>query len=580
MEQPIYKTSKGENMKKNIVKICFASVMAGMIVMSSSSGSGSSKTKQTSGTGVTVIEYSPETEQTSVENSEPVSILDQSSSVSETDTRKEKIPVPNVLELSKEKAISKLEESGFVPDVKENYNIKIDKGLVFVQSPNADVMLEKGAKVTIIVSLGKKPETTSKPEEKSKPETTSKPEEKSKPETTSKPEEDSKPSSAEIYAAYRKKVDELVKMYGKPKIGIDEFFMKTDYKGLSVVRLIDFDGDGQDELLCGYSENGTYINTQEIFGYIKGKVVSLFKGGVNSTQVLYLEIVKKGNKSYLCTDALFKMPDDEWKWIGIKDNKSYLADNNKSFMDDGEKTVINLNYWSGYNTMTETLSVFKKIGYKCEDVIEEAAYQEQTEKYEKYLKDNYGDIVSRVPSPTGSRLGVMDDIKELYYDFDNDGILEMWFSASETQAINRPMTVSLFCTINNGKVEELLNEKTSGGSFGGTRVTLTYSEHDDSLKIGVSHFCGGWGGSLYGLTSYNYSNGKLEKCLEYSGSFPNNGQSECMINGKSVSQDEYIDYTAKLHNLFIENATKVLFYSPTTTSVYERLVQLKVIYPA
>ena len=30
MEQPIYKTSKGENMKKNIVKICFASVMAGM----------------------------------------------------------------------------------------------------------------------------------------------------------------------------------------------------------------------------------------------------------------------------------------------------------------------------------------------------------------------------------------------------------------------------------------------------------------------------------------------------------------------------------------------------------------------
>ena len=64
--------------------------------------------------------------------------------------------------------------------------------------------------------------------------------------------------------AYAQIVQELEAEYGVGEI--KEFEYSTSYVGLCVVRLIDFDGDGQDELFCGYSVKSL---APEVFAYQK-----------------------------------------------------------------------------------------------------------------------------------------------------------------------------------------------------------------------------------------------------------------------------------------------------------------------
>ena len=69
----------------------------------------------------------------------------------------EKVSVPNVIDLDKSSAISKLEKQGFNVDVSESYNFSVAKGLVYHQSPVGDSLAEKNSTITLIVSLGEKP---------------------------------------------------------------------------------------------------------------------------------------------------------------------------------------------------------------------------------------------------------------------------------------------------------------------------------------------------------------------------------------------------------------------------------------
>ena len=71
----------------------------------------------------------------------------------------QKISVPNVVGKNRSDAKSAIEAQGLIADVKESYNSSVEKGKVFSQSPNADSMVEKGASVIVMVSLGQQPPT-------------------------------------------------------------------------------------------------------------------------------------------------------------------------------------------------------------------------------------------------------------------------------------------------------------------------------------------------------------------------------------------------------------------------------------
>ena len=95
-----------------------------------------------------VIEQSPKAGQTAVENS-AVSIV--------VSVGIEKVSVPNVINLDKSNAVSKLENEGFTVNVSESYNSSVAKGLVYAQSPDGNSPAKKNSTVLLTVSLGEKP---------------------------------------------------------------------------------------------------------------------------------------------------------------------------------------------------------------------------------------------------------------------------------------------------------------------------------------------------------------------------------------------------------------------------------------
>ena len=141
------------------------------------------------------------------------------------------------------------------------------------------------------------PEESSTPEESSAPEESSQPEESSILEESSQPEESSVPDESSQLAessedtawasAYLDIVEELQAEYGEGQT--ITYQVAEGFYGLVVVQLIDFDGNGQSELFCGYlSEDMAFQNEayQRIYSYDNG-VITLFDesagetGGVN-----------------------------------------------------------------------------------------------------------------------------------------------------------------------------------------------------------------------------------------------------------------------------------------------------------
>lgn len=70
------------------------------------------------------------------------------------------VQVPEVVYLSKEDAVKKLEEAGLAAEVQEEYSSKVSKGLVISQSQEADTKVGKGTTITISISLGEEPAKT------------------------------------------------------------------------------------------------------------------------------------------------------------------------------------------------------------------------------------------------------------------------------------------------------------------------------------------------------------------------------------------------------------------------------------
>ncbi len=104
--------------------------------------------------------------------------------------------IPDVSTKTKEAAIEELEKLGFVVDVEEAYHDTIKSGRVISTDREVGTELPKGETITITVSKGKEPETTTKPKEtETKPKET----ETKQPETTT--------TTAKTYTATFSKFD-------------------------------------------------------------------------------------------------------------------------------------------------------------------------------------------------------------------------------------------------------------------------------------------------------------------------------------------------------------------------------------
>ena len=226
------------------------------------------------------------------------------------------------------------------------------------------------------------------------------------------------------------------------------------------------------------------------------------------------------------------------------------------------------------NFIGDTRDIMKQFGCDTNGIIDSVQYEEQYMIYSRYIGSDEWRSFSGQQAP---RVEMLNKNKILFYDFDGDGTLEMWMK-SYVDKSGWPETLSLFCTIKNGKVKQLLKCGECGGELGGDYVTLTYCEDDNKLRIGTFDHARGFGGVYGNLISYDYSDSTLKKYLEFKGtSYMDGHPSEFIINGKSVSEEEYRNFTQKYHNLSFDNAEKLLYYTPPTTSIKDRLKEMKVI---
>jgi eukaryotic-like serine/threonine-protein kinase len=69
------------------------------------------------------------------------------------------VPVPNVVGIEKDLAVSKIEDAGLQPKVERSASKEVKQGIVISQNPDGGVRIQKGDQVTIVVSTGV-PKTT------------------------------------------------------------------------------------------------------------------------------------------------------------------------------------------------------------------------------------------------------------------------------------------------------------------------------------------------------------------------------------------------------------------------------------
>ena len=125
--------------------------------------------------------------------------------------------------------------------------------------------------------------------------------------------------SSDRYKAYYQVVKSLTEKSGAGKNGKYGYFV-----GLCVVKLIDFDGDDAEELYVVYSEDSEYIpDKQEVYGYVNGKAVSLFKGKVHNygTSVQpFVRYMTVGSVTYLLTGHKSNLMTLSDTWSALENN--------------------------------------------------------------------------------------------------------------------------------------------------------------------------------------------------------------------------------------------------------------------
>ncbi|MCL1804327.1 MAG: hypothetical protein FWG30_11985 [Eubacteriaceae bacterium] len=137
-------------------------------------------------------------------------------------------------------------------------------------------------------------------------------------------------------AAYCSAIDSLISEYGEGTTEVKA--NEVTLNGLGYVRLIDFDGDGRDELICAYSKLGSiHLQKLIVYGYDDGLVVLLSERNMPSEGTSVSPVVKlleKGGKTYLVYGArmfldvdYFGLVDGEMvSHLHFYNNSGYIGD--------------------------------------------------------------------------------------------------------------------------------------------------------------------------------------------------------------------------------------------------------------
>lgn len=269
-----------------------------------------------------------------------------------------------------------------------------------------------------------------------------------------------------MYKAYCEVVKNLIDKCGEGRYSNSTY---TNYlTGLSVVRLIDFDGDGQEELLCAYSSgNTTYSNIQEIFCYKNGKAVSIYKGQVSSNRG---GVAAPCIEYMICDDHVYFLTESqcgpvyEGKWRdidGIHNNVVYSFFQNykevyningqkttqsgfeaaeKQFYQSGQTYTIQL-YTTSTDISTQYYEVGDRVLEETQKTLEKIGYKNDAEWKTAYIK-----FVESLSTAINSDSNW---VEYSLINIDEDDIPELW--------IIMPYGISggVLCTYHEGKVIQM-----------------------------------------------------------------------------------------------------------------------------
>ena len=294
-----------------------------------------------------------------------------------------------------------------------------------------------------------------------------------------------------LIESYRNVVEGLVKEHGQAAIIDDRSTARGNISGVSVVRLIDFNNDGIDELLCAYSSTGTPLSdTLQVYSFIEGRAVSvllssLIKNGADH----YVEYFSTPDKTYLTTDGNIPAEFDgrEFKTANIKNNGSSATHLSIKNTSDGE------------NIVNDTLETMKTLGCTVSgpaqrvNIKETEGYKTAAAIYDNYIKTGqWASYEFEGQTFTDDALTVS---SSPVFDYNDDGVFEMLLTTDFGAGVSvYNHRLSYLFTIENGQVKPLLQCPTIADDTGGSSAEILYSENDDRVYISNTE-------SLYSINS-------------------------------------------------------------------------------
>lgn len=194
------------------------------------------------------------------------------------------------------------------------------------------------------------------------------------PEITEAPEETEAPAPAEPdYSAYAEIVRQRIAEYGAGELtrhtGIESL---KQLSGVSVVRLIDFDDDGVDELLLCCGASSEFDPKAELWTIKDGEAVNLEGKYIISTRDgTYIDIASAGGKSYIVTGWYLALGEEKLSFLTLEDGKLVTAYELCTNVDpeDAENVAYTINgeavsseeYAAKYNELLENVERFDLI---------------------------------------------------------------------------------------------------------------------------------------------------------------------------------------------------------------------------
>lgn len=199
-------------------------------------------------------------------------------------------------------------------------------------------------------------EASSKEEESSKEADSSAAQESSKEDSSASESSIQEESSADepvdeeaaMREAYRQVIEGLTQQYGEGSISESPIDGQSVMKGLAVVRLLDFDADGIQELYCAYAKEGSpYANRQEIYQYRDNEAVLIYESSISNegTDVSPMtRLVYKDGLIYLAEGIPFSL---KGSYLKLTDGQmqpefhfesGYMSDSGKYYINGTEVT--------------------------------------------------------------------------------------------------------------------------------------------------------------------------------------------------------------------------------------------------